>query len=65
MALLPVTMVAVAVALHRRTPGSRRAAAVLSVVALGEDLSQARERAYAAVEQIDLDGTTVTELPLD
>lgn len=33
-ALLPVTMVAVAVALHRRTPGSRRAAAVLSVVAL-------------------------------
>ena len=30
---------------------------VLSVVALGEDLSQARERAYAAVEQIDLDGS--------
>ena len=33
-ALLPVAMVAVAVALHRRTPGSRRAAAVLSLVAL-------------------------------
>ena len=30
---------------------------VLSVVALGEDLSQARERAYGAVEQIDLDGS--------
>ena len=30
---------------------------VLSVVALGEDLSQARARAYAAVEQIDLDGS--------
>lgn len=30
---------------------------VLSVVALGDDLIQARDRAYAAVEQIDLDGS--------
>ena len=30
---------------------------VLSVVALGDDLAQARERAYAAVEQISLDGS--------
>lgn len=30
---------------------------VLSVVALGDDLTQARDRAYAAVEQIDLDGS--------
>lgn len=29
---------------------------VLSVVALGEDLAQARERAYAAVAQIELEG---------
>ena len=30
---------------------------VLSVVALGDDLTQARDRAYAAVGQIDLDGS--------
>ena len=30
---------------------------VLSVVALGDDLIQARDRAYAAVERVDLDGS--------
>ena len=30
---------------------------VLSVVALGDDLTQARDRAYAAVERVDLDGS--------
>ena len=29
---------------------------VLSVVALGEDLTGARDRAYEAVERVDLDG---------